>query len=146
MPLSLLNFLFLMVLTWICTWAWPRSSDDDGEGEEEESTGHPPLLCVPAPPGCIDHPEPGCSPLQGRTVAFTGEMQSMPRSEAIENLLVAGGRLRGSVDRDTTFLVVGDKPGSKLIKAQMIGVQCLSEAEFLVMLGIAPAASDPESN
>ena len=72
----------------------------------------------------------------GQTVVITGTLASMERKEA--ELLVerAGGNATGSVSGKTNLLVAGDKAGSKLKKAQDLGVAVLDEAAFLERLGI----------
>lgn len=72
----------------------------------------------------------------GQTVVITGTLASMERKEA--ELLVerAGGNATGSVSGKMVLLVAGDKAGSKLKKAQDLGVAVLDEAAFLERLGI----------
>ncbi len=78
---------------------------------------------------------PGHSgPLAGKSVLFTGSL-SMPRSQAQKMAQAAGAALAGSVNKNLDYLVVGDKPGSKLDKAEKLGVRILSEQEFLELSG-----------
>ena len=73
----------------------------------------------------------------GLTVVITGTLESMERKEA--ELLVerAGGNATGSVSGKTDLLVAGGKAGSKLKKAQELGIAVIDEAAFLERLGIA---------
>ena len=72
----------------------------------------------------------------GQTVVITGALASMERKDA--ELLVerAGGNATGSVSGKTDLLVAGEKAGSKLKKAQELGVEVMDEAAFLKRLGI----------
>jgi len=71
--------------------------------------------------------------IQGKTIVFTGKI-SKPRHE-FQKLVEEHGGIAGSdVSRSTDYLVVGDKPGSKLFRAGMLGVKTISEAEFLKLL------------
>jgi DNA ligase (NAD+) len=72
----------------------------------------------------------------GLTVVITGTLVGMERKEA--ELLVdrAGGKSTGSVSGKTDLLVAGDKAGSKLKKAQELGVEVIHEPAFLERLGI----------
>lgn len=69
-------------------------------------------------------------PLQGRRILFTGSL-SMPRARAQRLAEAAGAVLAGSVSRKLDYLVVGEKPGSKLERARALGVSILSEEEFV---------------
>jgi DNA ligase (NAD+) len=69
-------------------------------------------------------------PLCGKTLVVTGTLQKYKREE-IESLIVQyGGNAASSVSKKTDFLVAGEKAGSKLAKAQSLGVRVISEAEF----------------
>ncbi len=72
-------------------------------------------------------------PLAGKTVVFTGTLH-MPRAEAEGLVRRGGGRATGSVTRNTDFLVAGADAGSKLAKAQKLGVKVLTEEEFRNLL------------
>ncbi|MBN2584582.1 MAG: NAD-dependent DNA ligase LigA [Planctomycetes bacterium] len=77
----------------------------------------------------------GNLPLGGKTLVVTGTLERFSRSE-IESLIKSlGGRAAGSVSKKTDFLVAGENAGSKLDKAQKLGVQVLSEREFLRLIG-----------
>jgi DNA ligase (NAD+) len=73
--------------------------------------------------------------LAGQTVVVTGSLQKFKRDE-IEALITGlGGRAAGSVSKKTSFVVAGDDAGSKLAKARELGVEILSEAQFLKKIG-----------
>ncbi len=65
---------------------------------------------------------------------LTGTMESLSRDEAKEKIRLLGGDVSGSVSKKTSFVVAGSEAGSKLDKAQELGVAVLSEEEFLKML------------
>jgi DNA ligase (NAD+) len=72
-------------------------------------------------------------PLVGKVFVITGTL-SQPRSYYAQRILEAGGKVVDSVSRKTSYLLAGDAPGSKLEKAQQLGVPILSEAEWEGML------------
>lgn len=74
------------------------------------------------------------SPLKGKVVVFTGELEKWTRSRAEDLVKRLGGRPASSVSRQTDFLVVGKNPGSKLQRAQQLGVRILTEEEFEKMV------------
>lgn len=71
--------------------------------------------------------------LSGKTIVFTGSL-SMPRSQAEKLAEDAGANVLGSVSRKLDYLVVGDAPGSKLAKAEQLGVVILDESAFHALL------------
>ncbi|MEW6547043.1 MAG: NAD-dependent DNA ligase LigA [Bacillota bacterium] len=77
------------------------------------------------------------SPLAGKTVVFTGTLQSMGRKEAEELVASLGGKPSGSVSRHTDYVVVGANPGSKYDRARELGVKMLTEEEFRRLAGLA---------
>ena len=70
----------------------------------------------------------------GKTIVVTGTLEQMTRQEATEVIERMGGKAAGSVSKKTSFVVAGPGAGSKLKKAQELGIAVLSEAEFLEML------------
>ncbi len=76
--------------------------------------------------------QPAHSP--GKTVVVTGTLGKLSRDEAKDALRKAGATVTDSVSKRTDFLVVGEDAGSKLDKAQKLGVKTLTEQEFLKML------------
>ena len=73
--------------------------------------------------------------LAGKVFVLTGTLTSMTRRDAREKIEAQGGKLSGSVSRNTDFVVAGESPGSKLVKAHDLGVKVLDEAALLEMLG-----------
>jgi len=73
-------------------------------------------------------------PLAGLEFVLTGKLESFSRSEAEAKIKALGGRAGSDLTRKTSYLVVGIDPGSKLAKAQKLGIETLSEAEFLDFL------------
>jgi len=72
--------------------------------------------------------------LAGKTFVLTGTLQTMTRDEAEEKIKSLGGKTSSSVSKNTSFVVAGESAGSKLTKAQNLGVIILSEHEFLDMI------------
>lgn len=72
--------------------------------------------------------------LDGKTVVVTGSLSQFTRDEAKELIQKHGGKASGSVSSKTSYLLAGEKAGSKLNKAQELNVPVLSETEFLEML------------
>ncbi|GAA4973879.1 NAD-dependent DNA ligase LigA [Kineococcus glutinatus] len=78
--------------------------------------------------------------LEGLTIVVTGTLQGFSREEAREAVLVRGGKASGSVSKKTSFVVVGDAPGSKADKAEQLGVRILDEEGFAALLAGGPDA------
>lgn len=72
--------------------------------------------------------------LEGKRFVLTGTMEGMGRDEAKEKIRSLGGDVSGSVSSATDFVVAGEKAGSKLDKAEELGVKVLSEEEFLKLM------------
>jgi DNA ligase (NAD+) len=73
--------------------------------------------------------------LDGMTFVLTGTLASMTREEAQAELEARGGKVTSSVSKKTSYVVVGESPGSKLAKAEQLGVTVLDEAAFEQLLG-----------
>ena len=78
--------------------------------------------------------EPVGEKLKGLTFVLTGTLPTMSRDEAAAKIKSAGGKVSGSVSSKTGFVVAGEAAGSKLTKAQSLGVKIIDEAELLRML------------
>ena len=72
--------------------------------------------------------------LEGKTVVVTGTLVRFKRDEIKELILRHGGKASGSVSKKTDFVVAGEEAGSKLTKAQELGVKVLTEDEFVAMI------------
>jgi DNA ligase (NAD+) len=77
---------------------------------------------------------PGEGALSGKTLVLTGTLPDLTREEATERILAAGGRVTSSVSKKTDYLVAGEAAGSKLEKAERLGVPVLDEAGLLDLL------------
>ena len=73
-------------------------------------------------------------PLDGQTVVLTGTLESMTRDEAKERLEALGAKAAGSVSKKTSFVVAGEAAGSKLAKAEQLGIEVWDEAKLLEFL------------
>lgn len=85
--------------------------------------------------------EQGPRPLEGLTVVVTGTLQSHTRDGAKEALQSRGAKVTGSVSKKTSFVVVGDNPGSKYDKAVQLKLSILDDAGFAVLLEQGPDAA-----
>jgi DNA ligase (NAD+) len=85
---------------------------------------------------------PAAGPLTGETWVVTGTLPTLSRQEATERIEGAGGRVTGTVTKKTTCVLAGAEAGSKLQKAQELGIPTVSEAELLERLANAPGATD----
>jgi DNA ligase (NAD+) len=79
------------------------------------------------------------------TLVVTGTLEGFSRDEAREAVLARGGKVSGSVSKKTSFVVVGDNPGSKHDRAVQLGVSVLDEAGFRALLEGGPAPQDPSA-
>ena len=79
--------------------------------------------------------EVASGPLAGLSVVLTGGLEGMSREEAAAAAAAAGARVTSSVSKKTAFVVAGENPGTKLAKAEQLGVEVVDEAEFRRRLG-----------
>ena len=84
--------------------------------------------------------EAGSAPLEGQTAVLTGTLPTLSRDEAKQRLEALGAKVAGSVSKKTTFVVAGEAAGSKLDKAQELGVPVWDEAQLLALLARHEAA------
>jgi DNA ligase (NAD+) len=80
-------------------------------------------------------PPPGQGPLAGKSLVLTGTLPHWSREHATEQILAAGGRVIGSISKKTDYLVAGERPGSKLEKAQRLQVRVIDEEGLKQLLG-----------
>jgi len=73
--------------------------------------------------------------LAGQTFVFTGTLTRMTREEAEAEVEKRGGKASSSVSKKTSYVIAGEKAGSKLEKAQKLGVTVLDEDAFLKLIG-----------
>ncbi len=73
-------------------------------------------------------------PLSGQEFVLTGRLEALSREEAEERIKALGGTAKDNVTRQTSYVVVGAEPGSKLARAQTLGIKQLTEEEFLHLL------------
>ena len=85
---------------------------------------------------------PGEGPLAGKTLVVTGTLPGFSREEAEAAIRAAGGHPAGSVSRKTDYLVAGEKAGSKLARAESLGVAVLDEAGLRALLDSKPSPGD----
>ncbi len=85
-------------------------------------------------PDMVLDSDDGESPLSGNTYVLTGTLKSMTREQAKQQLQALGAKVSGSVSAKTTAVIAGDKAGSKLSKAEQLGVKVLNEAELVALL------------
>ena len=87
----------------------------------------------------MDAPMTGASPpgpLSGKTFVLTGTLPTMSREAATEAIQALGGKVTGSVSKKTDHVVAGADPGSKLAKAEALGISILDEAAFRALVGL----------
>lgn len=77
---------------------------------------------------------PTASALAGKTVVLTGALPTLTREEATAMIETVGGKVSGSVSKKTDFVLAGEEAGSKLTKAQELGVKVITEEEFKALL------------
>jgi DNA ligase (NAD+) len=81
------------------------------------------------------NPQAALGPFAGQTFVLTGTLPHLTREEATARIEARGGKVSGSVSKKTRYVVAGADPGSKLAKAQKLGVTVIDEAEFLKLCG-----------
>jgi DNA ligase (NAD+) len=86
-------------------------------------------------------PPPGEGPLRELTFVLTGTLPDLTREQATERILAQGGKVTGSVSKKTSYLVAGASPGSKLEKAERLGVPVIDEAGLLELLSAGSAGT-----
>ncbi|ABE44508.1 NAD-dependent DNA ligase LigA [Polaromonas sp. JS666] len=78
-------------------------------------------------------------PLSGKTFVITGTLPTLSRDEAKDKVEAAGGKVAGSVSKKTDYVVAGTEAGSKLVKAQELGIAVIDEAALMRLLASAEA-------
>ncbi|MDA3145987.1 NAD-dependent DNA ligase LigA [Leucobacter sp. UCMA 4100] len=101
-------------------------------GVRWETPGHP-------GPGAAEEPD---GVLAGLTVVATGSIEGFTRDGAKEAIVSAGGKAAGSVSKKTDFVVAGEGAGSKLAKAEELGIRVLDAAQFVTLLEYGPEGLD----
>ena len=97
------------------------------------------------------HAGPGAAaaaggPLEGLTVVATGSLEGFSREGAVEAIIAAGGKAASSVSKKTDFVAAGPGAGSKLGKAEELGVRIIDAAQFARLLKDGPSALDSSAN
>ena len=82
----------------------------------------------------VDTTEKADDRFAGMTFVLTGTLPTLKRSEAAELIEKFGGKASSSVSKKTTIVLAGEDAGSKLVKAQQLGIRIIDEAEFLSMI------------
>lgn len=80
------------------------------------------------------HGEEKTDKLAGKTIVVTGTLPTLSRAEAEALITKNGGKASGSVSKKTAYVLAGEAAGSKLTKAQQLGIPVIDEAAFLQMI------------
>jgi DNA ligase (NAD+) len=99
---------------------------------------------VPERPAVRPGGEATAGPLDGKTLVVTGTLEGFSRQEAEEAIRDAGGKVSGSVSKKTSYVVAGENAGSKLAKAQELGVPVLDEVAFQALLDGGPGSAQAD--
>jgi len=110
--------------------AWFAAPGTAGVLQDLVEAGVEPLRPAPV----IRGPEPDLGPLAGSTLVVTGTLDGFDRQAAEDAIRAAGGKVSGSISRKTTYLVAGENAGSKLAKAQELGVTVVDTEGFRQLL------------
>lgn len=114
--------------------AWLRDPGNEAALQDADTAMRRILDMLPSKPA-------GALPLEGHTYVITGTMTSLKRDDATERLESLGAKVAGSVSKKTTAVFAGEAAGSKLDKAQELGVEVRTEDDLLALLeqhGVAP--------
>jgi DNA ligase (NAD+) len=87
----------------------------------------------------------GGSELEGLTFVLTGSLETMTREEGGDKIRARGGKVSSSVSKNTSYLVAGASAGSKLTKAEKLGVTILNEEQFIALLGSDEKRNDQQT-
>ncbi len=87
----------------------------------------------------------GNNELEGLTFVLTGSLETMTREEGGDKIRARGGKTSSSVSKNTSYLVAGDSAGSKLAKAEALGVTILNEEQFIALLGSDEKRKDQQA-
>jgi DNA ligase (NAD+) len=83
--------------------------------------------------------------LEGLTFVLTGSLKTMTRDEGGDKIRARGGKVSSSISKKTSYLVAGESAGSKLAKAETLGVTILNEEQFIALLGSEDVRQDKQS-
>ena len=111
--------------------SWEETEPVRTEAGSEATAGQAAALVQSAAPSRTAAPPP---PLAGKTFVLTGTLDAMSRDDAKRRLQTLGAKVTGSVSKRTDYVVAGENPGSKLDKAQSLGVPVLGEAGLAELL------------
>ena len=101
------------------------------------------LLQAGVDPACPERAPVESQTLAGKTFVLTGGLEGFTRESAAAAIVSRGGKVTGSVSKKTDYVVAGADPGSKLTKAQDLGVTVLDEEGFVKLLGEAEKEAEP---